>query len=93
MDNLKDIRWKQRFENFDKSYKLLNKYANASILSNTVIYDNVDKNSKTIDITIDKINKVLGINISLEAVIEIFKALGFDVQDNKDYLSKKRKTV
>ena len=27
MDNLKDIRWKQRFENFDKSYKLLNKYA------------------------------------------------------------------
>ena len=26
MDNLKDIRWKQRFENFDKSYKLLKKY-------------------------------------------------------------------
>lgn len=23
MDNLKEIRWKQRFENFDKSYKLL----------------------------------------------------------------------
>ena len=31
MDNLKDIRWKQRFENFDKSYKLLNKYANQPI--------------------------------------------------------------
>ncbi len=23
MENLKEIRWKQRFENFDKSYKLL----------------------------------------------------------------------
>lgn len=31
MDNLKDIRWKQRFENFDKSYKLLNKYAKQAI--------------------------------------------------------------
>ena len=31
MDNLKDIRWKQRLENFDKSYKLLNKYAKQPI--------------------------------------------------------------
>lgn len=31
MDNLNDIRWKQRFENFDKSYKLLNKYAKQPI--------------------------------------------------------------
>ena len=31
MDNLKEIRWKQRFENFDKSYKLLNKYAKQPI--------------------------------------------------------------
>ena len=36
----------------DRACTLLNKYANASILSDTVIYDNVDKNSKTIDITI-----------------------------------------
>ncbi len=31
MDNLKEIRWKQRFENFDKSYKLLKKYSNIPI--------------------------------------------------------------
>lgn len=31
MDNLKDIRWKQRFENFNKSYKLLSKYAKKPI--------------------------------------------------------------
>ena len=31
MENLKEIRWKQRFENFDKSYKLLNKYAKQPI--------------------------------------------------------------
>lgn len=31
MDNLKEIRWKQRFTNFDKSYKLLAKYGNMPI--------------------------------------------------------------
>ncbi len=31
MDNLKDIRWKQRFENFDKTYKLLKKYSTTPI--------------------------------------------------------------
>lgn len=31
MENLKEIRWKQRFENFDKSYKLLKKYSNQPI--------------------------------------------------------------
>lgn len=31
MENLKEIRWKQRFENFDKSYRLLKKYSNQSI--------------------------------------------------------------
>ncbi len=28
---MKSIRWKQRFENFEKSFKLLEKYANSSI--------------------------------------------------------------
>ena len=31
MENLKEIRWTQRFENFDKSYKLLKKYSNQEI--------------------------------------------------------------
>lgn len=31
MENLKEIRWKQRFENFDKSYKLLKKYSKEKI--------------------------------------------------------------
>ena len=31
MEKLKEIRWKQRFENFDKSYKLLKKYSNQEI--------------------------------------------------------------
>lgn len=33
MDELKEIRWKQRFENFNKSYALLNKYSKKEDLS------------------------------------------------------------
>ena len=33
MDNLKEILWKQRFENFDKSYKLLKKYSSRPIVT------------------------------------------------------------
>ncbi|MEN1762015.1 nucleotidyltransferase substrate binding protein [Anoxynatronum sibiricum] len=31
MDTLKEIRWKQRFTNFEKSYKLLKQYSNQPI--------------------------------------------------------------
>lgn len=31
VDPLKDIRWKQRFENYEKSYLLLDKYSNQPI--------------------------------------------------------------
>ncbi|MBD8069883.1 nucleotidyltransferase substrate binding protein [Bacillus sp. PS06] len=31
MDEMKDIRWKQRFENFEKSFKLLEKYSNGPL--------------------------------------------------------------
>lgn len=33
MNELKNIRWKQRFTNFEKSYKLLNQYAHQPIES------------------------------------------------------------
>jgi nucleotidyltransferase substrate binding protein (TIGR01987 family) len=31
MDSLKDTRWRQRFENFQRSFKLLEKYSNQKI--------------------------------------------------------------
>lgn len=31
MENLKEIRWKQRFENFEKFYKLIEKYSKEEI--------------------------------------------------------------
>ncbi|NDL67838.1 nucleotidyltransferase substrate binding protein [Anaerotalea alkaliphila] len=31
MDRMKEVRWKQRFENFERSYRLLDKYVNQPI--------------------------------------------------------------
>lgn len=61
----------------ERACNLLEKYANAKILSGTVIYDKLEKQDKEIDITLKKINNILGLDISLNEVIDIFRRLGF----------------
>ena len=43
---------------------LLQKYANAKVLSGMMIYDNVDKTPKIVEFKAEDVNKLLGINIS-----------------------------
>ena len=50
-------------------------------------YDKASKDDKVIDITVEKINKVLGIEIPEEEVISILKSLGFEVTSKKGLLS------
>ena len=58
------------FEYTDKALKrachLLEKYADAEILTDTVKYDKVDKTIKTVEFSPDDINKLLGIKIDEE---------------------------
>ena len=49
-------------------------------------YDKTKKDDKIIDITFDKINKVLGLIVPREEVINIFKKLKFQVEEKKDTL-------
>ncbi len=65
---------------------LLNKYANADIDEKINIYDKSIKDDKVIKITINDINSLLGLNISKNEIIEIFKKLSFSVNDKNDYL-------
>ncbi len=73
----------------ERSCALLEKYANASIVGDIVKYDNMPKDAKIIDIELNKINKVLGINIPKEEVISILKRLAFIVEDKTNYLTVK----
>ena len=70
----------------ERSCALLEKYADAEIVSGMIIHDNVNKEEKTIEIRFEKINKVLGINVPKEEVISIFKALNFSVEELTDSL-------
>lgn len=70
----------------ERSCYLLSKYANATILSDTVIFDKSNKESKQIRITTNDINGLLGLTISHDEIINIFKRLGFDILDDNDNL-------
>ena len=64
----------------ERACTLLEKYANATISKGTCVYDKTEKEDKKIDITLEKINNLLGSNISLDEVVNIFRRLGFKVE-------------
>lgn len=61
-----------------RSCHLLEKYADAKILSGTVEYKNMEIKEKVVSISLDKMNKVLGITLSKEEVLDILKRLQFE---------------
>ena len=65
---------------------LLERFANAKILSGMIEYNENNTKEKIINLRFEKINKVLGIEINKSEVVSILKSLGFLVKENKDYL-------
>lgn len=64
-------------EAVDRACYLLEKYADAEVLSDTVTYDNVDKTLKVAKVTLSKINSLLGLDISLDDAKKSLNALQF----------------
>ncbi|MFV0249588.1 MAG: phenylalanine--tRNA ligase subunit beta [Bacilli bacterium] len=63
----------------NRSCNLLETYACASILNDIVLHDKASKDFKSIEINVNKIEKVLGIRVLEEDVISVYKSLGFEV--------------
>ena len=70
---------KRTYMAIERSCHLLEKYADATIVGGIVKYDETNSNDKIIEISIDKINKVLGINLDSNTVKNIYERLGFIV--------------
>ena len=70
----------------ERSCYLLQKYADAEIIDDITIYDATDKADKEINITVDDINGLLGLNISKEEIVDIFNRLGFKVEEKEAVL-------
>lgn len=71
-------------EALNRACHLLEKYADATILSSTVEHNEVNKVNKVIKITLDKINKILGMALTKEEVMNIFVRLGFSGEEQDE---------
>ena len=63
---------------------LLEKYANAKVLSGVVLHDNVDKTEKTVTFKANDVNKLLGIEISTDDMKVELGRLDFDYKLDGD---------
>lgn len=74
-------------EALNRAAYLLSEYAGGEVLSGIVGFNNKDLSDKEIEITTDKINKVLGMTVSKEEIGSIFDRLGFTYKE-KDNIFK-----
>ena len=61
----------------ERSCNLLEKYADAEVVSGLAKFDETNKEDTKIDITFEKINSVLGLEVPKDAVVDTFRRLGF----------------
>ncbi len=64
-------------EAIDRACYLLEKYADAEILSGTLTHDNTDKTSKVAKVTLEKINSLLGLQLTIDDVKKNLNSLQF----------------
>lgn len=63
----------------ERACKFLEEYANGEVVGGMVEYNKSDLSNRNIEITFDKINAVLGMNIPKTDVLNVFRKLGFEV--------------
>ena len=67
-----------------RSCHLLEKYADAKIVGGLVKYDEASLEDTKIDVSLEKVNRVLGTTISKEDVLNVFRKLAFKCEVNGD---------
>ena len=63
----------------ERACKLLEEYADGEVVGGTAKYDNSNLKNREIEISFEKINNVLGMNISKKDILDVFRRLGFEV--------------
>lgn len=66
-----------------RSCTLLEKYADATIIGGMVEYNTLSMEDKVVEVSLEKVNKVLGLSLDLDTVIHIFESLGFSVEEKE----------
>ena len=68
----------------DRACHLLEKYADAEIVGGTAKYDTTSLEDKKIEVKFAEINKVLGLNIPANEILDIFRRLGFTYTEKEE---------
>ena len=66
----------------ERACHLLEKYASAEVLTGTIAYDETDRQEKIATVTVEQVNKAIGINMTLADCEESLTKLGFDYTVN-----------
>ncbi|MDO5569022.1 MAG: phenylalanine--tRNA ligase subunit beta [bacterium] len=68
----------------DRACHLLEKYASATVYTDKYVYDKVDKTPKVVVVTKNKINDVLGMDLTTDDILLSLNKLGFPVEVDED---------
>ena len=68
----------------ERACKLLEEYADATIIGGKCVYDKTEKNEKIITIKYKSVNDLLGSNISRNEILDVFTRLGFEIKYSDD---------
>ncbi len=68
----------------ERACTLLSKYASGNVYKGMLEHNTLDRNNKEIDISLDKINSVLGYKLTKDDVLDVFRKLKFNVKVNKN---------
>ena len=68
----------------ERACHLLEKYADGKVILGTTTYDKTEKSPKKIEITTKKINDILGTSIDKKDILDVFRKLGFEYENNGD---------
>ncbi len=78
------LNWEYTNMAIERACHLLEKYADGKVLSDTIVYDTIDKTVKIADVTLDDVNTTLGLSMKKSDVEKSLTNLGFEYTESKN---------
>ena len=78
----KGLDGKRTYIAMERAVKMLEEYANATIQTGKVVYDKTENGDKKIEITAQDVNDLLGTDIEVKDVVDVFRKLSFETDVN-----------